>query len=311
MTAKNTHRGSPGVMHALVTGLCACMLLLVIAADADAASWRQYESRYFIANSSAGERKTLQILRELELFRAAVLQVANLKVPEDAPRTEVLIFGKWKDFEKLGMGRNVAGFAWNRGGRFLIVMSAPGVSRGAETRVRHEFSHVLLGYQGFQYPMWFSEGFAELMATMDVREKKLEFTLGQAPERAKWTAGDNFDWNALIAKGWDNRAHHGRTVSSAYLQSWLLVHYAMLGNDFANTPKLTQYFGLLDTGTPSLAAFEQAFGMDGQNLWARELKHYSKRLFYLVYEFRPRDLDLDFRQSASDPAAVEALIEEL
>ena len=307
-TKRCSRRKSSLILSVIV---CVAMVLLALAPDSEAASWQRYESRYFVANSSAGKRKTLEILRELELFRAAVLQVANLRAPESAAKTEVLIFGKRKDFEKLGLGRNIAGFARNRGGRFLIVVSASGVSRWAESLIRHEFSHVLLAYHNFRYPMWFNEGFAELMATMDVREKTLEFTLGQAPESAKWTAGDSFDWNALIAEGWDYRSHHGRTVSSAYLQSWLLVHYAMLGNDFGNTPKLSEYFRLLETGMPSLPAFEQAFGLDGQNLWARELKRYSKRLFYLVYEFRPQDLDLEFRQSESDLAAVEALIAEL
>ncbi len=149
------------------------------------------------------------------------------------------------------------------------------------------------------------------MATTEIRSKKLEFTIGQAPESAKWTAGDGFSWNALIAEGWSNQSLHGKTVSSAYLQSWLLVHYAMLGDNFANVPKLYDYFRLLGSGVQSLDAFEQAFGMNGQALWAGHLKHYSQRLFYVVYEFRPEELHLDFQRTETDVEAIEALIEEL
>ena len=293
------------------TALILCVLISMPVSRADAADWQRYESPYFVVNSDASERKTLAILRELELFRAAVLQVAGLRVPDSAPRTEVLIFGKKKDFEKLGMGRNVAGFVRHADDRFLMVMSASGLSRWGEELIRHEFSHVLLGYRGFPYPMWYREGFAELMSTMEIREKNLEFALGQPPESAKWTVGDSFDWNTLIAEGWDNRSHHGKTVSSAYLQSWLLVHYMMLGENFANLPSLYEYFNLVGSGTPSLPAFEQAFGMNGQALWARELKQYSKRLFYLVYDFRPEELHLDFQPAEADAAAIEALIAEL
>ena len=129
-------------------------------------SWHQYESTNFIANSSASEKKTLAMLENLEMFRAAVLQVANLRVPEFAPKTEVLIFRTKKEFAALEPGKNVAGYALYHDGRFLIVMRASGRKAWATQLIRHEYSHILLGYKEFPYPRWYNEGFAELMSTI-------------------------------------------------------------------------------------------------------------------------------------------------
>ena len=68
---------------------------------------------------------------------------------------------------------------------------------------------------------------------------------------------------------------------------------------------------VLPPGSAGSGYFEQAFGMNGQELWAKELRHYSKRLFYLVYDFRPEALDLDFQRAQADVAAIEALLDEL
>lgn len=291
------------------TGLL--LVLVAQAAECKEKPWLRYESTYFIANSNASQKRTIGILTNLELFRAAVLQVANLRVPEDAVKTEVLIVNSKKEFATLTQGSYVAGFTLKQGDHFLIVMPASGESSWAKTVVRHEYCHVLLGYRNFQYPQWYNEGFAELVSTMSFRKKNTAYTFGEPPPRIEFTSGDNLDWNTLISDGFDVHSMRADRASSAYLQSWLLTHYVTLGDDFGNTPKLLEYFRLIDTGQPSLSAFEQAFGMDGNKLWIRELRPYSKRLFFLLYDFRSDVLHIDFQRRNSDVAAVESLIDDL
>ena len=165
--------------------------------------WFKYESAYFVANSNASKKRTLTVLENLEMFRAAVLPVANLRVPDDAAKTQILIIRSQKDFSKLAGGPNVGGFAMHRNGRFLIVMPSSGPSDWARQDVRHEYSHVLLGYRKFDYPQWYNEGFAELVSTIRFRNKNSEYIFGEAPDSIKYTGINQFDWNALVSDGFD------------------------------------------------------------------------------------------------------------
>ena len=279
--------------------------------DCKEQSWYRYESTYFIANSNASHKKTLAILTNLEMFRAAVSQVANLRVPDSAAKTEVLILRTKKEFDALGRGWNVGGFTAQHEGRFLIVMPAAFYKTRAMRLIRHEYSHVLLGHKDFPFPKWYDEGFAELVSTLRFREKNTAFIFGEPPPGIAFADGDAFDWNTLISEGWENHTMPPRLVHTAYMQSWLLTHYVTLGNDFNNTPKLRQYFGLIKAGQSSLPAFEQAFGMDGNEIWRWKLKSYNQRLFALVYDFRSHDLQTGFQRIDSDTEAVASLLDQL
>jgi len=273
-------------------------------------SWYRYESPYFIANSNASHKTTLAILTRLEMFRVAVSQVANLRVPASAVKTEVLILRTRKEFKELGRGRNTGAYAVQHDGKFLIVMPASGDRSMQMQIICHEYSHVLLGYSKFDFPRWYNEGFAELSSTIRFIDKDTAFTFGEPPPGLAYASDNHFDWNTLISEGWDNSSLRAQEVHNAYMESWLLAHYVTLGDDFKNTPKLHQYFELIEAGQSSLDAFEQAFGMDGNELWVRKLRRYNERLFALVYDFRTNDLHTDFQRSDSDPEAVLLLLEE-
>lgn len=289
-------------------------LLLILVAQAGIGKeypWSRYESTYFVANSNASEKKTLAILNNLELFRSAVVQVANLRVPETAAKTEILIVGTKKEFATLRTGKNVGGFALQLGERFLIVIPSSGSSSWAKTTIRHEYSHVLLGYRGFPYPQWYNEGFAELVSTIRFRNRASAFVFGEAPDGIKYVSRSDLDWNTLISEGFDIHSMSNLDAGGAYLQAWLLTHYVTLGNNFGNTNKLLSYFQQIGNGEPSLAAFEQAFGMDGNELWRQELRPYSRRLFSLAYDFNSDTLEADFQRSDSDATAVNSLLGQL
>lgn len=280
----------------------------VFAKDAE---WHRYENGYFIAYSDASAKKTRSILEGLEKFRVAASQAANVRVPESAAKTEVLIFDSRKDYFAISPGKNTSAFALSGLGQFRIVMRASGQSDTDLQIVRHEYTHVLLGYLSFQYPKWYDEGFAELVSTIRFIKKDSQFVMGEPPLGVLYSRGDGFDWNRLVAEGWNNETMHSGKVNDAYMQSWLLTHYAMIGNEFENYEKFLQYLRAWVSGEPPLSAFEQAFGMDANSLWKNELKSYSRNVVALVYDFESEELDMNFTRSVADSGHVRSVIDEI
>ena len=74
-------------------GLLVCCLSILPWGSAFAErDWYRYENTYFEAFSDDSPRNVRKTLDELELFRAAVAQIANIQIPDDAPKVRVVSF---------------------------------------------------------------------------------------------------------------------------------------------------------------------------------------------------------------------------
>ena len=124
----DNHANEPIWVRASVLVFRATAFTVLILICSGCAPMYQYENPYFIANSSATKKDTLAVLTNLEMFRAAVMQVANLQVPNSAAKTQILIFRSKEKFATFGMGSNVGGFARPYDGQFFIVVPSSGSS---------------------------------------------------------------------------------------------------------------------------------------------------------------------------------------
>ena len=270
-------------------------LLFCNSAAAKDKPWYKYENRYFEAYSNESERTTRKLLIKLEDFRAAVLQVATIETPEGTPKTQVILFASEKRFRKLIGNRNISGFALEKNGVPYIVLPAGAYSKWTEMVIRHEFAHILLAYKNIRYPIWFNEGFAELMSATAFRKNGTQFSVGQTTGR-KRSSRQLTPWSELIAADFDpHTLKSAKRASDAYLQSWILTHYFMLGNKFNNAIQLAQYISLLLDGYESVSAFEAVVGMPADEFGEKLLREYQ--LNYVYYEFRKSAVDHDFQRS--------------
>lgn len=267
--------------------------------------WLRYENRYFVAYSDASERKARALLGELETFRAAFLQVGSITTPANAPKAIVLITATKKSFQTLAQNPLIAGFATSDGLTPVMVMPAQGDAESTQETIRHEYSHTLLRYKGYDYPAWYREGFAELVGAMELVDGGESFRLGRAPLRLKGSGPPIFDWRVLLSDGFNpHELEDVRSGSSAYSQAWLLAHYATLGDNLRNATKLQAYFDRLRAGEPSETAFEAAFGVAIDGLWESTLMPYMKRMPFYTVPFRPNDIDLAFVATTPDTTEV-------
>ncbi|MFK7887456.1 MAG: hypothetical protein AB8G16_11395 [Gammaproteobacteria bacterium] len=294
-------------------GFVAALILTLLCGSALAKEkpWYKYESQYFVAYSNASKRKTQGILDNLEMFRQAALQVAAMDLPDGAPKSRIMIFRNDGEFQDAVGSPKASGFVIRNSEEFLMTLPARRSNVRSQRVLRYEFSHVLLSYQMRNHPKWYRVGFAELLSTIRFRNKNREFVLGEAPEGTELVDGYGFSWNTLIDEGFTLDGQRIGKTHSAYLQSWLLVHYALLGDNFSNAEKLSTYLNLVARGQESLGAFQTAFGMDGEDLWRAELRPYSQRMSSLVYDYRPNTAHANFEREEADYAEVAALIQRI
>ena len=297
----------------LSTGWILLVWLLPATPSLAADTWYKYENQYFEVLSNAKEKKARKLINELEHFRASVVQVSNIRIPETALKTQVLILKNTKQYKKVAP-KNSAGYAMNDPGnsQTMIVMPASGLVGSAKDVIRHEYTHAVLNYSSFEYPRWYSEGFCELMSTTTLSKDLSTFRLGEALPRAKTNRWPLYDWDELVSD--DFKPHKIKDPdegSSAYSQAWILTHYFTLADMGANMPKLQTYFDLIKAGEDSNKAFITAFGSSASELWKSDLKKYWKRTPYYDLKFDPNLLDTDFEMTPADPAEYEPVIEKL
>jgi len=287
---------------------CVCLLTGGIA-PAKESTWYRFENSHFEAYSDESERTVRKLLDDLERFRAAVLQVANIREPQGVPKAQVVIFGSEKEFQDLIDSTRIGGFATSIGGVPYMVLAAGRDVKFTEMAIRHEFAHILLAYKNFAYPRWFNEGFAELMSATSFRDKNTKFTVGEHPGRRQ-AESIATPWSQLIGESFDPHSFQSAgKASDAYLRSWLLTHYFMLGNNFGNTDELAQYLTLVANGQPSLAAFETVVGEPADVFGSKFFRQYRRNAKYVTYTFRPQSLDHDFRRTEVPIEEIRPIIE--
>ncbi len=296
--------------HAFLIGLST--LLFCVPGRAGDQPWSRYENQHFVAFSNAPAKRALGLLEDLESFRGAFLQVGNVEIPADAPKTKVLILANKKEFQKLVNNKLVGGFAARDGRSTVIVMPGDGDKGSARTVIRHEYGHALLHFKKFNYPAWYAEGFAELVSSTDVVNKGQSFTIGQPPDRAKHNGPPLYDWDELVSEEFNPHAITDRELgSSAYSQAWLLAHYATLGNELKNMQLLQNYFNRLKDGESQGLAFEESFGAPASQLWISQLKAYTKRIPGYTLPYKPGAVDLVFASSAGAGAELDGIFKYL
>jgi hypothetical protein len=294
-------------------GLLVCCLGILLWGSASAErDWYKYENAHFEAFSDETPRAVQRVLKELELFRAAVIQVANIRIPDGAPKVRVVMFASNTQFHTLIGSIRISGAATMVDGTHYIVFADKGNPAWEERTARYEYAHVLLRYKNFPYPRWFNEGFAELMSTTEFRNRNREFSVGKPTDRRISTTLLT-PWEDLLAHDFDL---HGikdyRRRSDAYLLSWVLTYHFMIDDDFTNSDKLVHYLTLLGQGQDSVGAFEAAVGEPADEYCNKLLREYTKRkLKFVTYVFSPEFLDLDFVRSDALVEDIKPLLDKL
>lgn len=263
--------------------MAAAMMVMGVGLSAGPAraEWREARTKHFILYGSMSEAGMRAMATRLEQFDSVLRyfyrqpevegQESNPVTVYAVPTAQAVqrLYGKGGD--------NIAGFYEPRVSGSVAFTPIRGDNDGPntlqpQTVLFHEYAHhFLLGNSTVAYPAWFSEGFSEFVST--ARFDRDGVMVGVAAQHRAYGLFDGSKLPIETLFDSSRRKLSSQELDQVYGRGWLLTHYTMFDKD--QRAKFGRYLGLLNTGTPSIAAGDQAFGSLKQ--LDRELDKYLRQ----------------------------------
>jgi Tfp pilus assembly protein PilF len=221
--------------------------------------WIEVRSPNFVLVTDVPESHATKLSGDLELFRSVVQVMTNPTRLDQRVPTRIYAFASSSQARDFLPDDHTAGI-------FLGGMRSNSIALDStfytKPVVYHEYVHFLSRNQDeFSNPLWYEEGYAEFLSSVRIANDHVIF--GGAlphrvvPSKTMPSFADVIRTRSL--QGWNEAA-----VEAFYVQSWLVVHYFMLGpgkTPGGFRPRLARYVDLLDRSGDEDQAFVAAFGM--------------------------------------------------
>jgi tetratricopeptide (TPR) repeat protein len=244
--------------------------------------WFEARTAHFNIYSCGSTQEVARVAGRLEQFREAYSLLAGAQAVASPPIV-VMAFpdlASMQPFLPLYQDKpaNLTAF-FNRGSdQNLIVLPLSDSEAGSLKIIFHEYTHLLLRHNQPYWPMWLTEGMAEIYATFEARGgfhvrigNPIDHHLCLLERRPLLPLKELFavtrdspDYNEGVRQG------------IFYSESWLLTHYLMLGGNPAHKANFRQLTPLLRLGEPPEQAFTNALHTTLPAMEA-ELRRYLKR----------------------------------
>ncbi|MCO1336024.1 hypothetical protein MO867_16965 [Microbulbifer sp. OS29] len=226
--------------------------------------WYEVESENFRVITDGDPDAVKSLVADLERYRAVAVEF--LDVDRNSPKLTVYAAGDRDTYAGL-VGEELAEmtnglFDTSAEGNYALV-NLDGRSAERQLKAReflfHEYTH-FLSYNGntVHFPYWYSEGFAEFMATMSFPEKG-RYELGEIPQERAMT----LMYTGLMPLDTLLRATVYNTddeeKADVYASGWLLSHWLMLESGKANN--FSQFVQAYNDGADPIKALEKSLKM--------------------------------------------------
>jgi tetratricopeptide (TPR) repeat protein len=249
-------------------------------APLDERTWIDATSPHFRIYSVLDTRRTSELLRHLEIMRAAFGDVTEEPTYVSGVPTIIVAVDSHDDYVSIGAPDYSAGYFFSDLRENAILIEDSAESAGIQV-ILHEYAHYLNRQAGrLRYPRWYEEGSAEYLSHSRLHDGAFEYAL--APEQYLATLGFG-EWMPLasVLEVTDASSLSEFDGAMFYAQAWLLVHYLRSRPD-ADTQisgQLARYARDSAGGAAPVVAFEKAFGLDVDQLEQTLLKYYLDRRF--------------------------------
>jgi tetratricopeptide (TPR) repeat protein len=160
-----------------------------------------------------------------------------------------------------GKPANLAAFFHRGSDENLIALSVSGQSGESLNSVFHEYTHLLLRHNDLFWPLWLTEGMADVYSTFETAGGH-SVHIGKLLEPYVWLLEKQplMPLRELFAVNHKSPEYNeGDRQGIFYAESWLLTHYLMLGDNAVLKPRFGQLTALLRQGQLPEQAFTNAF----------------------------------------------------
>lgn len=238
----------------------AALAMAAVAAPADA-EWLKAGTRHFTIYSDTSAQGIGELATRLERLDAAMRKLLALPDTAEAAANPVTVYvvDDVGDIRRLIGAPGIAGFYLGRasGAVAFTPRAGAGGRDGVQPQIVlfHEYAHhFLLSNFALALPAWFSEGYAEFVATATADDK--EVTLGRAAQhRAQGLFADRpLPIRTLFAPG----RLTPQERDQIYGRGWLLTHYLFTSAE--RYAIFRTYLAKLNSGMAPLQAASEAFG---------------------------------------------------
>jgi tetratricopeptide (TPR) repeat protein len=227
--------------------------------------WFQARTAHFNIYSCGSTQEVARVGGRLEQFRDAYSRLAGVEAVASPPIVVIAFptHEALKPFLPLYEGKpaNLAAFFHRGSDENLIALCLSGQGAESLNSVYHEYTHLLLRHNDLFWPLWLTEGMAEIYATFEtvgghtVRiGKPLELYLRLLQKQPLMPLRELFAVTHTSPE-YNERDRQG----IFYAESWLLTHYLMLGDNAVLKPRFGQLTALLRQGQLPEQAFTNAF----------------------------------------------------
>jgi tetratricopeptide (TPR) repeat protein len=251
------------------------LLALIVSPAFSKDTWTSVQSKNFYLVGNASEKDIRNVAVRLEQFRdvfSRLFNKANLTSPVP---TTVIVFKDDNSYKPFKSNPTDAGYFQPGKDVNYITLTAARYNDQPFRVIFHEYVHQIVNNSMAEPPLWFNEGLAEYYSTFEVEDNQKAY-LGRliSNHLAYLRQEKMLPLKTLFEVGHDSPYYNeGQKRSVFYAQSWLLVHYLMLGANGQRLPQLTRFLELLAAGSPNEKAFTQAFQTNFETI-EKELKSY-------------------------------------
>lgn len=284
------------IAFSLAVSLC---LLVVVSQHTTAAAkdtWVSVRTKNFLMVGNASEKEIRRVALKLEQFREAFTNLfPNIRFNTPVPTT-VIVFKSDSSFAPFKPGPNVAGYF--QSGQDVNYITLTTEVRGQQdpfTVIFHEYTHLLINNTFPRAPVWFNEGLAEYYSTFSITDDQ-KVVMGIPIVSHVWRLRESqmLPLKTLFEVDQSSPHYNERNKQTIfYAQSWVLMHYLIIGKKVGQVEQLGKFLTLMDAKTPMDQAFRQAFGVPFETM-EKDLRNYvnGNRYYSLTGHFEKK-LEID------------------
>lgn len=235
--------------------------------DLLARPWHETRSAHFVLYSCAPTAEVAKVANRFEQFRDAYGELAGTAAVVSPPIV-VMVFPDVRSMWRFGFlyqgkpSTNYGAFFHHdpRVNVSFIVLALSRNERKWREKVFHEYTHWLLRANGTIWPVWLTEGMADIYATLEASGHEVVIGKPQSSHLRILNEEPLLPLSKLFRVEPDSPEYNEREHQGIlYAQSWLLAHYLMLGDNPAHTARFPTLTKLLRQGQSPETAFVNTF----------------------------------------------------